>query len=89
VVEVAASSASYDLHEKLRAYRRNGVREYVVWRVVDRAVDWFRLHEGQYLRVQPDARGVIASEIFDGLRLNVSRLLAGDMAAVLAELATP
>src|SRR5215210_2167848 len=38
VVEVAASSASYDLHDKLRAYRRNGVLEYVVWRVLDRAV---------------------------------------------------
>ncbi len=32
VVEVAASSASYDLHPKKEAYRRNGVREYVVWR---------------------------------------------------------
>jgi Uma2 family endonuclease len=27
VAEVSASSASYDLHEKLRAYQRNGVRE--------------------------------------------------------------
>ena len=36
VVEVAASSVSYDLHAKLNAYRRNGVREYVVWRVLDR-----------------------------------------------------
>jgi Uma2 family endonuclease len=32
VVEIAISSASYDLHAKRRAYRRNGVREYVVWR---------------------------------------------------------
>lgn len=30
IVEIAASSASYDLHEKLRAYRRNGVQEYLV-----------------------------------------------------------
>src|SRR5437763_6324068 len=48
VVEVAVSSASYDLHDKLRAYRRTGVREYVVWRVEDRAIDWFRLREGAY-----------------------------------------
>ena len=27
IAEVSASSASYDLHEKLRAYQRNGVRE--------------------------------------------------------------
>lgn len=31
VAEIAASSASYDLHEKLEAYRRNGVNEYLVW----------------------------------------------------------
>jgi Uma2 family endonuclease len=30
VGEIAASSASYNLHEKLRVYRRNGVPEYVV-----------------------------------------------------------
>jgi Uma2 family endonuclease len=86
VVEVAASSASYDLHDKLRAYRRNGVREYVVWRVLDRAIDWFRLRAGEYARVEPDARGVIESEVFVGLRLNVAKMLAGDAAGVLAEL---
>ena len=41
IAEVASSSASYDLHAKLHAYRRNGVKEYVVWRTRDRAVDWF------------------------------------------------
>jgi Uma2 family endonuclease len=86
VVEVAASSASYDLHEKLRAYRRNGVREYVVWRVLDGAIDWFRLREGEYVRVEPDDRGVIESEAFPGLRLNVPKMLANDAAGVLAEL---
>jgi Uma2 family endonuclease len=30
IVEIAASSASYDLHDKLRVYRRNGVQEYIV-----------------------------------------------------------
>jgi Uma2 family endonuclease len=39
VVEVSASSATYDLHVKKEAYRRNGVREYVVWRVLDEAID--------------------------------------------------
>jgi len=48
VVEVAVSSASYDLHDKKEAYRRNGVREYVVWRVEDEAIDWFRLHGGLF-----------------------------------------
>jgi Uma2 family endonuclease len=86
VVEVAASSASYDLHDKKEIYRRNAVREYLVWRVLDDAFDWFRLVNGEYLLVEPDPRGVIESQEFPGLRLNVPRLLAGDLATVLAEL---
>jgi Uma2 family endonuclease len=89
VVEVAVSSASYDLHDKLRAYRRSGVREYVVWRVQDDAIDWLVLREGAYERVEPDAAGVIESETFPGLRLHVARMLAGDLAGVLAELERP
>ena len=89
VVEVAASSASYDLHDKLRPYRRNGVQEYIVWRTLDGAIDWFRLREGEYARVQPDERGLLESEAFPGLRLHVERMLAGDLAGVLAELESP
>lgn len=89
VVEVAASSASYDLHDKMRADRRTGVQEYVVWRTLDGAIDWFHLHEGEYVRVQPAAEGVIDSETFPGLRLNVPKMLAGDLAGVLAEMARP
>lgn len=86
VVEVAASSASYDLHDKLRAYRRNGVQEYVVWRVLDRALDWLILREGSYERLESDEAGILRSEVFPGLWLAVPSLLAGDMTAVLATL---
>lgn len=86
VVEVAVSSVSYDLHDKLRAYRRNQVREYVVWRVEDGAIDWFRLREGAYERAEPNEHGVIESDTFPGLRLHVAKMLAGDLAGVLAEL---
>ena len=90
VVEVAASSASYDLHEKKEAYRRNGVREYVVWRTLDGAIDWFRLDPGgEYAGVEPDERGVIESVALPGLGLHVPKMLAGDMAGVLAELQVP
>jgi Uma2 family endonuclease len=87
VVEVAASSAVYDLSTKKELYRRQGVLEYIVWRVLDRAIDWFRLQEGEYVRVEPDERGVIESVVFPGLRLPVEKMLAGDNAGVLAELA--
>lgn len=84
IVEVAASSASYDLHDKLNAYLRNGVCEYIVWRTFDAALDWFRLEDGSYVRVEPGKGGIIESEAFPGLRLNVPALLRGDLAGVLA-----
>jgi Uma2 family endonuclease len=89
VVEIAASSASYDLHDKKEAYRRNGMREYVVWRVVDGAIDWFRLQADEYVPIAPDAGDPIPSEDFPGLRLNVAKMLAGDVAGVLAALDWP
>ena len=86
VVEVAASSASIDLHDKLRAYRRNGVQEYVVWRTHDRRIDWFELTDGEYRPLPADDSGVIHSRVFPGLRLASLALLNGDLAAALAEL---
>jgi Uma2 family endonuclease len=84
VAEIAASSASYDLHAKLRVYRRNGVREYIVWRVLDREIDWFVLRAGQYERLSLDAEGLYRSEVFPGLWLDPAALLRGDLATVLA-----
>lgn len=86
VVEIAASSASYDLHEKLNVYRRAGVQEYIVWRTEDQALDWFRLREGKYEMLVADAQGIIRSEIFPGLNLAVPALLEGKLDRVLAEL---
>ncbi|MBA4179225.1 MAG: hypothetical protein C0506_01415 [Anaerolinea sp.] len=85
VVEIAASSVSRDLHMKKEVYRRHGVQEYIVWRVLDEALDWFVLRDGEYVEQKPDARGVIESQVFPGLRLAVTELLAGDFAGVLAE----
>ena len=82
VVEVAASSVSYDLHDKLRAYRRNGVLEYIVHRVKDGAIDWFILRGGQYERLAPSADGLHRSETFPGLWLDAGAFLRGDHATV-------
>jgi Uma2 family endonuclease len=84
VAEVAASSASYDLHDKLRAYKRNGVREYIIWRVLDRQVDWFELREGRYEPLSAASDGSLRSPSFPGLWLDPAALLRGDLAAVLA-----
>ncbi|MEO8499216.1 MAG: Uma2 family endonuclease, partial [Planctomycetota bacterium] len=69
IVEIASSSASYDLGTKLNAYRRNGVPEYVVWRVLDTEFDWFVLREGEYIRQSLTDDGVIRSTMFPGLWL--------------------
>jgi Uma2 family endonuclease len=84
VLEVASSSASYDLHAKRNVYRRNGVQEYVVWRVLDKAIDWFVLRDGQYERMPVDAQGLLRSEVFPGLWLDPAALIRGDLATVLA-----
>jgi Uma2 family endonuclease len=86
IVEIAASSAAYDLHEKLKVYRRNEVQEYLVWRVYDRQFDWFRLQAGEYIQLEPNTNDVVASQVFPGLWLAKSALLSGDLAQVLAVL---
>ncbi|MGH2585934.1 MAG: Uma2 family endonuclease [Dehalococcoidia bacterium] len=86
IIEVATSSASYDLYDKKRIYEQEGVLEYVVWQLFEGRIDWFRLRGSTYIRVEPDADGVIESTTFTGLRLNVPGMLAGDYAGVLAAL---
>lgn len=86
LVEIASSTAVHDLGEKLEAYRRNGVREYLVWQVPDRQIDWFSLQDEQYIPLLAGADGVIESRVFPGLRLNVAALLEGDLAKLLADL---
>jgi len=83
VAEVASSSASYDLHAKLHAYRRNGVREYLVWRVLEQEVDWFILRAGQYERLPLGVDGLLRSEVFAGLWLAPAALVRGDLSRVL------
>lgn len=83
VVEIAASSVAIDLHGKKQAYRRNGVREYIVWQVLDEKLSWFSLQEGEYLELAPNEEGVLQSRVFPGLWLAVNELLTGNMQVVL------
>ncbi|MEM1172348.1 MAG: Uma2 family endonuclease [Cyanobacteria bacterium P01_H01_bin.35] len=84
IVEIAASSASIDLHQKLKIYQNNQVQEYLVWRIYDGEIDWFRLKNGKYIKLKPNEQGIICSEYFPGLWLAQEALLAGDLAQVLA-----
>jgi Uma2 family endonuclease len=84
VAEIASSTASHDLGTKMESYRRNGVQEYLVWRVLDREVDWLVLREGQYQRLTPDGEGWLKSLVFPGLWLDVPALVEGNLSRVLA-----
>ena len=84
VAEVTASRESYDAHVKLQVYRRSGIREYILWRVRDRQIDWFVLREGAYVPLTPDAEGLYHSETFPGLALDPAALIAGDLKTVKA-----
>lgn len=86
IVEIAASTVAIDLHAKKQAYRRNGVKEYIVWQVLDQKLSWFYLEKGEYIDLSADSDGILQSRVFPGLRLAVAELLAGNMQRVLVVL---
>ncbi|WP_425618542.1 Uma2 family endonuclease [Anatilimnocola sp. NA78] len=73
--EISSSSVSFDLHTKLQVYRRSGVREYLVWRVRDQQIDWFSLLGNDYVKMSPDAAGLLKSQVFPGLWLRPAELI--------------
>ncbi len=82
IVEVALSSAAYDLHEKRSDYEQAGVREYIVLVLREnRIVWWVRRGQGFEL-LEPGPDGVHRSECFGGLWLDAAALLRNDMARV-------
>ena len=85
VCEIAASSASIDLHAKFQAYRRNGVQEYLVWLTEENTVRWFHFDDGNYVGQKAKA-GLLTSRIFDGLVLDTKALLRGDKPRLAAAL---
>jgi Uma2 family endonuclease len=88
IVEIAASSAAIDLGDKKRAYRRSGIQEYLVWQVFNQKIDWFNLVNGDYISLTPNSQGIICSQVFPGLCLDVAAMLQGNMQQVLAVLQT-
>ena len=83
IVEIAASTVSLDLHQKLEIYQLHQVQEYLVWRVEDEQLDWFQLQQGKYLKLQTDIEGILYSQMFPGLWLDQNALLTGNLAKVL------
>lgn len=85
VCEIAASSASIDLHAKFHAYSRHGVREYFVWLTEEDKLRWFELKDGRYMEKKPKA-GRHTSAVFPGLVLDIKALLSAEKAKLAAAL---
>ncbi|MFW6169682.1 MAG: Uma2 family endonuclease [Planctomycetota bacterium] len=75
VVEVASSSESYDVHDKLKRYEEAGVREYIVITIRQLQTYCFRLVGGQYMEQSTDADGVYRSSVLPGLHLHAKAML--------------
>jgi Uma2 family endonuclease len=74
---------SDDFREKLKTYRRHGIKECIVWQIEETRLDWLRLDQGYYVFLQPDGNNMVHSQEFPGLCLPVAEMLAGNLAQVL------
>lgn len=83
IAEISRTTVDKDLGPRREVYRRFGVREYIVWRVADRSVDWFVLRGGYYHPLAPGSDGIVRSEVFPGLWLDPAALVNADAARVL------
>jgi len=83
VAEIAYSSENKDLRENFELYQSAGVREYLVWRTCQDAIDWWVNTDAGFRLIQPDEAGVMRSEKFPGLCLDRDLLIQGDDAGLL------
>lgn len=81
--EVTKNSKSYDCCVKPAIYKRHGVRELILWRNEDEVIDWFILRNNDYEPLKPDAAGIVRSETFPGLWLDVNAMIRRDGQQVL------
>ena len=86
LVEVAFSSRSIDLGEKLREYERAGVREYLVPDLRGKAMHWHELRDGRLVPLPPDPDGLFRSRIFPGLWFDPVAFFQNDKPALIAAL---
>jgi Uma2 family endonuclease len=79
---VSASTTRLDVKTKFKVYRRNEVREYLIWRVAKKTVAWYVLRNGKYEPLPVSREGFLQSEVFPGLWLDAKALVRGDLMRV-------
>jgi len=85
-VEICVTSAEIDFGPKLALYERAGVREYITVEALGRRMVWRVLENGAYVAQTLPPDGIVRSQIFPGLWLDVAAFWADDGAKMLAVL---
>jgi Uma2 family endonuclease len=84
--EICLTSTEVDFGPKRKLYQRAGVREYITIETFKKRIVWRVLVEGVYMLQETPADGILRSQIFPGLWLDVAAFWAEDGAKMLAAL---
>ena len=85
-VEICVTSTEVDFGPKLALYQRAGVREYITVELFGQRMVWRAIENGAYVAQMLPADGVLRSQVFPGLWLDVAAFWADDGAKMLAML---
>jgi Uma2 family endonuclease len=86
VVEICQTSTEVDFGPKLLLYERACVREYITVEVLRKRIVWRVLVDGAYEPLPQPADGVLRSQVFPGLWLDVAALWPDNGPKMLATL---
>jgi Uma2 family endonuclease len=85
-VEICLTSTEVDFGPKQKLYRKAGVREYITIETFRKRIVWRMLVDGFYMQQEAPADGILRSDVFPGLWLDVAAFWADDGAKLLAAL---
>jgi Uma2 family endonuclease len=86
-VEICVTSTEVDFGPKLRLYERAGVQEYITAETLRRRLVWRLLEGGVYVAQQIPEDGILRSQVFPGLWLDVAAFWEDDKTRMMAALA--
>jgi Uma2 family endonuclease len=85
-VEICITSTEVEFGPKRALYQRAGVREYITVEMFGQRIVWRMLQDGAYVEQAVSPDGILRSQAFPGLWLDVAAFWADDGAKLLAVL---
>ncbi len=85
-IEICMTSTEVDFGPKRRLYQRAGVREYITAELFAKRILWRVLSGDVYVPQEAPPDGILRSQVFPGLWLDVAAFWANDGARMLAAL---